>query len=424
MKRLILLSVVVLASCFNSDKTHKLSSIADIVEKYIVLELSMKAYDKAHIDAYSGPEKFLKIAKQRKLSLIEIFNDAEILITTLSNHKDSNTLRVKGLVARLTALQTRIKINQKQFVSFDEEAQLLFDSTPPTIAFAEFQIYLEQIAQLLSADIKDLNASVAKFKRQFIIPKAKLKLVFDEAIAECRRRTMQYINLPKAESFELEFVTDKSWSGYNWYQGDFHSLIQINTDLPIYIDRAVDLGCHEGYPGHHTYNVLIEKVLLQNQKWLEYSVYPLFSPQSLIAEGSANYGIKLAFPNKERLEYETTKLFPLAGLDSNLVEKYYQLERLLEQLSFVGNEVARQYLNKKIDKSQAVMLLKNYNLYSDKRAKQRVAFIDDYRSYVINYNVGQQIVKNYIETTAKTTKDKWQKFAELLVSAKTASFYN
>ena len=37
----------------------------------------------------------------------------------------------------------------------------------------------------------------------------------------------------------------------------------MNTDLPIYIDRAIDLACHEGYPGHHVYNVLLEKNLVR-----------------------------------------------------------------------------------------------------------------------------------------------------------------
>src|SRR5690606_403409 len=106
------------------------------------------------------------------------------------------------------------------------------------------------------------------------------------------------------ESFQVEYVTDKPWSGYNWFQGDAHSLIQVNTDLPIFIDRAVELGCHEGYPGHHVYNALLENELVRERGWMEYSVYPLFSPASLIAEGSANYGVKLAFPGDERLAFE------------------------------------------------------------------------------------------------------------------------
>ena len=43
-------------------------------------------------------------------------------------------------------------------------------------------------------------------------------------------------------------------------------------------------------------------------------VYPLYSPQSFIAEGSANYGVELAFPGDERLDFETRVLYPLAGL--------------------------------------------------------------------------------------------------------------
>jgi hypothetical protein len=107
--------------------------------------------------------------------------------------------------------------------------------------------------------------------------------------------------LPQTEKFDLAFVTGKSWSGYNYYQGNYHSRIEVNTDLPIRISRAVDLGCHEGYPGHHVLNSLLEKNLSRGRGWVEFSVYPLYSPQSLLAEGSANYGIELAFPGREKL---------------------------------------------------------------------------------------------------------------------------
>jgi len=42
-------------------------------------------------------------------------------------------------------------------------------------------------------------------------------------------------------------------------------------------------------------NSLFEKNLVLEKKWVEFSVYPLFSPQSLIAEGSANYGLFYLF---------------------------------------------------------------------------------------------------------------------------------
>jgi hypothetical protein len=121
------------------------------------------------------------------------------------------------------------------------------------------------------------------------------------------------VDLPPDESFTVEYVTNKSWSGYNWYQGHYRSLIQVNTDLPIFADRAVDLACHEGYPGHHVYNVLLEKTLVRDRGWPEFQVYPLFSPQSLIAEGTANFGIEVAFPPADRLKLERESIFPAAG---------------------------------------------------------------------------------------------------------------
>ena len=74
------------------------------------------------------------------------------------------------------------------------------------------------------------------------VPADRLDGVFQTAIAACRERTRQHFELPEDESFEVEYVEDKSWSAYNWYKGGFHSLIQVNTDLPVYIDRAIDMS--------------------------------------------------------------------------------------------------------------------------------------------------------------------------------------
>jgi hypothetical protein len=100
------------------------------------------------------------------------------------------------------------------------------------------------------------------------------------------------------------------------------SLIQLNTGFPMHISKAVDLSCHEGYPAHHAFNALLEKNLVEDQGWIEYSLYPLFSPQSLIAEGSGNYDIDLAFPDDERMQFEKVVLFPLADLNTEQTDLY------------------------------------------------------------------------------------------------------
>ncbi len=63
----------------------------------------------------------------------------------------------------------------------------------------------------------------------------------DAAIAECRKRTLEHISLPANESFGMALVKDKSWGAYNYYQGDNHSKIEINIDLPVSIGNALVL---------------------------------------------------------------------------------------------------------------------------------------------------------------------------------------
>ena len=257
-----------------------------------------------------------------------------------------------------------------------------------------------------------------------MIPPDRLDAVFRAAIDECRKRTLERTELPADENFEIEYVKGKSWSAYNWYKGRSYSLIQVNEDLPIAIDRAIDLACHEGYPGHHVYNALLEKTLVRGLGWVEYSVYPLFSPQSLIAEGTANYGIDLAFPGDERVEFERDVLFPLAGLDPSSADLFYRVWGLTKKLSYAGNEAARRYLNGTIDAEEAVAWLTRYALMPEGLAERRVRFYDQYRSYVINYNLGQDRVAEYIERKVGpegTQADRWTAFLELLSSPRLPS---
>ncbi len=252
------------------------------------------------------------------------------------------------------------------------------------------------------------------FQSRYNIPKDRLKPVFDAAIAECKKRTEKFIALPEGENFTLEFVTDKNWSGYNYYQGKFNSLIQVNTDLPIRISRAIDLGCHEGYPGHHTLNMLLEKNLSNDKGWKEFSVYPLFSPQSLIAEGSANYGIDLAFPDDKKLKFETEILYPLAGLDPSTAQIFDDLQNAMRALRATRFSIASQYLNGEITRDTAIALTQKYGLVNKKRATQTIGFTDQYRSYVINYGLGQDMVRAYIERDQVDYTTRWKRMEKLL----------
>ena len=139
------------------------------------------------------------------------------------------------------------------------------------------------------------------------------------------------------------------------------------------------------------------------------------SVQSLIAEGSANLGIDMAFPEPERTAFERDSLFPLAGLDPALAEQNSRVRRVVERLNYARNEVARRYLGGTLDRAGAEAAMARYWLSTPEQAAKTVRFIDTYRSYVINYNLGRDLVQQWVERHAGSdTAARWKAYEALL----------
>lgn len=395
-----------------------------LAEKYVRLGLTIGQYDGDFVDAYYGPDSLKptrpKAATFPKDSLLKAVSDLqdELKVFTDSTAAGNDTLRHRAdwMHKQLTAYGRRAKIFGGDTASFDEEAADLFGVNVPVYDSTHFRSLVAQLDSILPGK-GNIPERVQQLAKKFIIPKEKVDTVFRAAIAEARKRTQQKISMPANEDFTLEYVTNKPWSGYNWYKGNYKSLIQINIDLPIYIERAIDLACHEGYPGHHVYNMLLEKNIYNDRKWVEISMYPLYSPQSLIAEGSANYGIDVAFPGDEKINFAKQVLFPIAGLDTNGAAIYFKVLALKEKLNYARNEAARGIVNGTMSEAQAVQWMVDYCLMSRETATKSISFIRRNRSYVICYNYGLDLVRNYIESRGgvATNRDKrWEVFGYLL----------
>ena len=398
-------------------------------ETYVRLVLALGRHDEAFVDAYYGPETLRTEVAEAAWSLEEINKRAAVLEVDLRRlpplegqpDADMTALRRAYIARQVNALRTRVSMLRGRRYPFDEESRELYDAVAPRNGESAFTATLEALDARLKGP-GELPARFAAFREAFVIPPAKLDAVFTAAIGECRRRTALHVDLPPGERFTVGYVTNKPWSGYNWYKGQFTSLIEVNTDLPVFIDRAIDLACHEGYPGHHVYNSLLEQHLVKERGWIEFSVYPLFSPQSLIAEGTANYGIQVAFSDTERRAFERDTLFPLAGLDPARVDEYYDTLALTRRLSYAGNEAARGYLDGRMDAARAADWLVRFAMSTPAQAAQRVKFFDAYRSYVINYNLGEDLVKGYVEARAgDDPAARWEVFAKLLASPRLPS---
>ena len=396
-------------------------TISSLAEHYVRLVLELGLYDEDFVDAYYGPEEWRPSSAKQSAFPADDFlkrtTEFAIALQEISlSSEGEERFRCHSLAKQLIALDARIRFLSGTKYTFDEESRLLYDAVAPHYDEEHFKRLLASLDSLLPGT-DEVSEKLDAFRKSFVISVERLDAVFSAAIAEGKRRTLDHIALPPEEKFSVEYVTGKPWSGYNWYRGNCYSVIQVNTDFPILIDRAVDLACHEGYPGHHVFNMLMENNLVRGKGWMEFSVYPLFSPLSLIAEGSANFGIEMALPAEERVDFERRILFPLAGLDAGRTAEYYAVQKIITGLHYAGNEAARGYLDGALSKEAAVEWLVSYAMFEPKRAVQRIAFFDKYRSYVINYNLGLDLVRASIERRGGTIDNpavRWKLFEELL----------
>jgi hypothetical protein len=420
---------VLLATVAATAQPAKPSPMNTIAERYVKLVLAVGQHDADYVDAFYGPAEWKTEAARQKRPLRDIDDATERLIADIPALSDADrrdeliVLRRDYLKRQLEALRARLQMLQGAKLTFDQESRALYDAVAPVHPDSYFADILKELDRLLPGEAPLVDRYDA-FRQKFIIPPDRLARVFDRAIAECRTRTLPHVQLPSNETFTVEYVTNKPWGGYNWYQGNYRSLIQVNTDLPIYIDRAIDLACHEGYPGHHVYNALLEKHLVRDRGWVEFTVYPLFSPQSLIAEGTANYGIEVAFPGDERAAFERDVLYPEAGLEPAQAAAYARVQALVDRVAYAGNEAARRYVNGEFDRKQATAWLSQYAMMPPVRAEQRTRFFDTYRSYVINYNLGKDLVMQYVESqggAAANPAKRWEEFVRLLASPRLPS---
>ena len=95
--------------------------------------------------------------------------------------------------------------------------------------------------------------------------------------------------MPRRITYEV--VTDKPWSGFNYYEGDYRSTVAVNADLKQQMSNLPRLVAHESYPGHHTEHCRKEAGLVERGGQAEQTIFLVNTPQCLMAEGLADLAL-------------------------------------------------------------------------------------------------------------------------------------
>ena len=245
------------------------------------------------IDAYLGPDEARATLDPGQPPPPESLVEAAYRLLAGVPNMEAGESRKVYLTKQLEAMLTTARRLVGETLPYREEVRLLFDIEPRAAPEAEYDAAIAELDRLLPGE-GPVAARIAAWRDRYVITPHVARAVVDVILPELRARTAEIVDLPPEESIEIEMVSDKPWSGYNWYLGHGRSRIELNTDLPIHAFRLTELLVHEGYPGHHTEHTLKER-LYTVEGFGEHAFQLINTPECLISEGIATMAEEMIF---------------------------------------------------------------------------------------------------------------------------------
>jgi hypothetical protein len=374
-------------------------------ETFVGLTLRLGAMQghEEEVDSYFGPQTLYRAAQNGHGGLAQLSADTDALLSQLEIKEAAQpTARGSGLLSQVRSFAALVhSIARPGEWRFDQEALHVYGMSVPAVNQAQTRHALAALQAALPGP-GDLSQRLATFYRDFEVPPGKRAAVFDRALQECRRRTAAHWQLPRSEKLEIQW-TNNVPAAWHRYSGHGVSTLQINPDAVALIGSAIDVACHEAYPGHHAQFLLLEQAAGADGLPVEERIVLLRSPASVLREGAANFGVELAFPFEDRVAFDRTVLFPLAGLNPELARQYETVHALVDQLSSSVVPILAGYRDGLLSFGEA-----STSLATDAQISSPAALLeytDRYGAYVLGYTAARDRVRDYVDGQSRRTGD-------------------
>jgi hypothetical protein len=367
----------------------------DVVAEYLRLGLRFDRLEEGFVDAYTGdPALRREVDNEPQPQPQAMAARARELLAGLPE-AGLPADRVRFLAGQLAALEVSARKFAGDEVNFVDEVAAYFQVRPEPGDPDRYAAVHAELDRLLPGN-GPLTERYAEFRKRDECPPDKLEPVVKAMHSALRDVVRSGYGLPELETVEFVVVTDKPWSGFNYYLGNYRSRVAVNADLPHRLAHLPHLVAHESYPGHHTEHCRKERGLVKAAGRLEHQIFLVNTPECLMAEGLADLGIAASVgpgwgPWAEEIYADLGLAF-----DGELTER---VQEAVLGLDTVRQDAALLLHDRRRSQDEVVAYLTRWLMTSEERARQSLRFLSHplWRAYTSTYVEGYRLLSGWLD---------------------------
>jgi len=372
---------------------------AALIREYLMLGLRFDRIEEGYVDSFTGdPALRRAVADEPAPDPADLTRQANRLLDALPavpRSQDFGDVRAAFIAAHLRALACAGRKFAGEDVGFVDEVREYFDVT---IAKGDEDRYREAHRQL-AAVLPGTGALADRMEADRVadeIPPERLAECIEAFSSALRDKVRAEYPLPDRETIKYEIVTDKPWSGFNYYEGDYSSTVAVNADLKQQMSNLPRLVAHESYPGHHTEHCRKEERLVAGQDQQEHTLFLVNTPQCLMAEGLADLAL-YAVVGESWGEW-AQEIYADLGLRFD-GEHAQAVSVARATLADVRQDAALMLHDEHRDVDDVVAFLRRWLMVDDARARQMLRFLSSplWRAYTSTYVEGYRLLRGWLD---------------------------
>lgn len=365
-----------------------------LIREYLLLGLRFDRVEEGYVDSFTGDPALREIvASEPAPDPADLARQADRLHAELPSGIEG--ARADYIGAHLRALACAGRKFAGQPVGFVDEVHAYFDVQ---ISKGDPDRDREAHARLDEAlgGTGPLAERMAAYRSAEEIPPERLEECIHAFSSALRDRVRAEFPLPDRETIDYEVVTDKPWSGFNYYLGDYRSTVAVNADLKQQMSNLPRLVAHESYPGHHTEHCRKEAGLVAGKDQQEQTLFLVNTPQCLMAEGLADLALYVAIGPKWGAW--AGEIYADLGLRFD-GERAEAVSEATAALADVRQDAALMLHDEHRDADEVAAFLRRWLLTTDERARQSLRFLSSplWRAYTSTYVEGYRLLRAWLD---------------------------